>query len=81
MPKILTADGYTIKGWSVGVDEAGQVNSFAVQTNIGYSDGESSTRRERQSYDLWAVAPQAQKDRVQALQDLIKTYLDGQILS
>ena len=86
MPKTKTAQSYVIESIQVSVDDTNQITSYLVQVNVAWAesvDAEGNLINQvnaRESYDLWPVASTAQKAQAQAIQNLIKPYLDGQIL-
>ena len=76
MPKNKTAQSYMVESVIINVDETNSIASYTVHANVDY-DG----THVREEYDLWPVANAAQKAQAQALQDLIKQYLDNQVLA
>ena len=75
MPKNKTAQKYDIEETRISVDDANQITAYAVQVNVDYAG-----TNVREQYDLWPVANAVQKAHAQALQNLVRQYLEQQIL-
>ncbi len=54
--------------------------AYDVPVRITFDDGSGNTTTVSRTYDLWSVANSSQKSDVQSIADLVKSYLDTQIL-
>ena len=81
MPYTYTAQDYVVEGWRVRAGPSGQIESFLIMVNIRSIDGDGNDVFHSREFELWAIAPQNRRDDVQILADLIKDYLDGEILA
>jgi len=80
MAKTLTAKSYVFQDIGPVLDGSGNIVEYIVVFNVLYTDALSTEVHVLDTVDLWPLASPGNKDKAQAIQNLIKTWADNNIL-
>ena len=81
MPKQWTAIEVqgTNHDWDFQVDDQGQITGLLIKGSVAYDNGDETMVR-TESFNVWAVMNQTQKDKLQAAYTAAKNAFDNHFL-